>query len=142
MRAILFASATVTSLTGRRARTPLVRVSAALFHWGAQCTIDVAPSTSNLRISWLPALVIRPRQAVPSVEYYCGTRPSQVAKCRALLNRLMSVTVAAIKEAVTGPIPGSVARRRTVSLFRTCATIAVSKVSTLAQLDDALPFGQ
>src|ERR1700704_1997292 len=67
MRAILFASATVTSLTGRRARIPLVQAPAALFHWGARYTIEVAPRTSNLRICRLPALVIRPRRFFPPV---------------------------------------------------------------------------
>ena len=33
-----------------------------------------------------------------------GTKPSQAAKCRALANRLMSPTVAAIKDAVIGPM--------------------------------------
>src|SRR3979411_2983718 len=114
MRAILFASATVTSLTGRRARIPLVQAPAALFHWGARYTIEVAPRTSNLRICRLPALVIRPRRFFPPVEYCRGTRAGTAAKRRALLNTPMSVTVAAIKDAVTGPIPGIVARRRAV----------------------------
>src|SRR4051812_20472007 len=63
------------------------------------------------------------------VEYWRGTRPSQAAKCRALLNTLMSATVAAISDAVIGPMPGIVARRRAVSSPRACATIWVSIVS-------------
>jgi hypothetical protein len=69
MRAILFASATVTSRTGRHWRTPLVQMPAALFHCGARKTIAVAPNTSSLRISRLPVqsfywnkLYIRPQR--------------------------------------------------------------------------------
>ena len=54
----------------------------------------------------------------PPVEYCRGTRPSQAAKCRALLNMPISPTVAAISDAVMGPIPGIVARRRAVSSCR------------------------
>jgi len=56
-----------------------------------------------------------------------GTRPSHAAKCRALWNRPMSATVAAIRDAVIGPMPGTVARRRAVSSCRAWATIAASK---------------
>jgi hypothetical protein len=43
------------------------------------------------------------------------------------LNRLISTTVAAISEAVIGPIPGIVARRRAIASLRACARIATSK---------------
>ena len=110
MRAILFASATVTSLTGRRSRIFLSQAPTALFHPSARWTIEVAPSTSSLRISRLPVLVIRPRRVFPPVEFCPGTRPSQAANCRAVLNREISPTVAAISDAVIGPMPGIVAR--------------------------------
>jgi transposase len=45
-----------------------------------EACIDVAPRTSNLRISRLPVLVIRPRRVFPPVEYCRGTKPSQAAK--------------------------------------------------------------
>jgi len=38
----------------------------------------------------------------------------------------MSTTVAAISEAVIGPIPGIVARRRAVGSVRACLTISAS----------------
>src|ERR1700730_4189801 len=79
MRAILFASATVASLTGRRSRTPLSQTPAALFQCGARLIIDVAPRTSIVRISRLPALVIRPSRVLPPVEGCRGTRPSPAA---------------------------------------------------------------
>jgi hypothetical protein len=47
-----------------------------------------------------------------------GTRPSQAANCRALLNTLMSATITAIRDAVIGPAPGIVARRRAVASCR------------------------
>ena len=84
MGAILLASATVTSLTGRRCNADLVQAPSALFHFSARKAIDVAPSTSILRISEWPALVIRPKRLFPPVEFCRGTRPSQAAKCRAL----------------------------------------------------------
>src|ERR1035437_9489740 len=107
MRAILFARATVTSLKGRRPCIALVQAPTALFHCEAREVIEVAPSTSNRRISRLPDLVIRPRRVFPPVEYCRGTRPSHAAKCRAVLNKLMSTTVAAISDAVIGPTPRS-----------------------------------
>ena len=53
----------------------------------------------------------------------------QAANCRAVLNRLMSPTVAAISDAVIEPIPGIVASQRAVSSVRACVTISASKVS-------------
>src|SRR5438270_13971550 len=116
MRAILFASATVASRTGRRASSPRVHAPAALSHCAARYTIDVAPSTGRVRISRSPAFVIRPRRVLPPVERCRGTSPSQAAKWRALRKaRMLPPTVAAISEAVIGPMPGTVARRRAVS---------------------------
>jgi len=80
--------------------------------------MDVPPRTRNRRIFRLPFLVIRPKRGVTPVECCRGTNPSQAAKCRALLNTPMSTTVAAIKDAVIGPMPGIVARRRAVSSCR------------------------
>ena len=117
MRAILFASATVTSLTGRRSSADLVHAPSEVFHLSARKTIDVAPRTSILRISELPALVIRPSRFFPPVEFCRGTKPSQAAKCRALLNKPMSLTVAAMSDAVIGPTPGMVASLRATSLL-------------------------
>src|SRR6185312_6702486 len=117
MRAILFASATVTSLTGRRSSADLVHAPSELFQLTARKTIEVAPKTSILRISELPTLVIRPRRFFPPVECYRGTKPSQAANCRALPNKLMSLTVAAMSDAVIGPTPGMVASRRATSLL-------------------------
>src|SRR4051794_10153953 len=111
MRAILLANATVTSLTGRRCRISLSQAPSALCQPSARPSIDVAPSTSSLRVSLLPALVIRPRRVLPPVEFCRGTKPSQAANCRAVLNRLISTTVATISDAVIGPIPGD--RRQT-----------------------------
>jgi hypothetical protein len=52
-------------------------------------------------------------------------RPSQAANSRALANPLGSTTVAAIAVAVTGPIPGIVARRWLNGLLR-CQAISDS----------------
>src|SRR5919206_3191214 len=82
MRAILFASATVASRTGRRASSPRVHAPAALSHCPARYTVDVAPSTSRVRISRSPVFVIRPRRVLPPVERCRGTSPSQAAKWR------------------------------------------------------------
>src|SRR3712207_9186980 len=107
MRAILFASATVTSRTGRRSSSSRTHAPAALFHCAARCTIEVAPSTSRVRISRLPALVIRPRRVLPPGEGWRGTSPGQAGECRALLKGPMpSPTVGGIIEAGGGPVPG------------------------------------
>src|SRR3712207_5257639 len=130
MRAILFARATVTDRAGRRSSSPRTHAPAALFQAPARYAIEVAPSTSNLRISRLPALVIRPRRVLPPVECWRGTNPSQAAKCRAVSKSpIPSPTVAAISEAVIGPTPGIVARRLAVSSRRACATISASSAS-------------
>src|SRR5882757_2365745 len=71
-----------------------------------------APRTSRVRRYASPRLVMCPKRALPPVEYCRGTRPSQAANCRALVNRPISTTVAATSDAVIGPIPGIVARRR------------------------------
>src|SRR3712207_9563167 len=84
MRDILFASATVASRTGRRSRSPLAHAPAALFHCAARYTIEVAPSTSDFRISRSPALVIRPRRVLPPLARLRGHSPSLAAKCPAL----------------------------------------------------------
>src|SRR3712207_557318 len=113
MRAILLARATVTCRTERRSSSPRTHAPAALLHCSARYTIEVAPSTSKVRICRLPALVIRPRWVLPPLECWRGTNPSQAAKWRALGKvPIVSPTVAASSEAVIGPMPGIVARRR------------------------------
>src|SRR3954464_6047182 len=130
MRAILLARATVTCRTGRRSSSPRTHAPAALFHCSARYTIEVAPSTSKVRICRLPVLVILPRRVLPPLECWRGTNPSQAAKWRALLKLpMVSPTVAGIGEAVIDPMPGIVARRRAVSLCRACATIWRSRSS-------------
>src|SRR5947208_13729483 len=86
MRASLFASATVTSSTGRRASTPRTHRPALLSQHVARQTMEVAPSTSSLRISALPALVIPPKRVLPPVECCRSTRPRQTAEGRAHQN--------------------------------------------------------
>src|SRR4051794_26775470 len=87
MRASLFASATVTSRTGRRASTPRTHRPALLSQHVARQTMEVAPSTSSLRISALPAFVIPPKRVLPPVECCRGTRPSQAAAWLGLVPR-------------------------------------------------------
>src|SRR3954451_13565377 len=130
MRASLFASATVTSRTGRRASTPRTHRPALLSQHVARQTMEVAPSTSSLRISALPAFVIPPKRVLPPVECCRGTRPSQAAKRWALRKApTWSPTVAAIREAVIGPMPGIEARRRAVASWRAWRTIRSSRVA-------------
>ena len=64
-------------------------------------------------------------------------KPSQAANSRPLLNMPGSATVAAIAEAITGPMPGMVAKRRLTGLLlcqaSSCAsTMAICASSTRA----------
>src|SRR3954452_24374371 len=128
MRAFLLARATVTCRTGCRSSSPRTHLPAALSQCAARYTIEVAPSTSKVRICPFPALVILPRRVLPPLECCRGTSPSQAAKCRALLKLPMpSPTVAVIREAVIGPTPGIVASLRATSCCRACATICLSR---------------
>ena len=80
MRAILLARATVAGRAGRRSSSPRSHAPTALSHCPARFTIEVAPSTSMVRICVLPALVILPSLVLPPVECWRGTKPSQAAK--------------------------------------------------------------
>ncbi len=73
----------------------------------------------------MPVLVIRPSRVFPPVEFCRGTKPSQAAKCRAVLSKLISTTVAAISDAVIGPMPGIVARRLLVASWADPPRLAV-----------------
>src|SRR5271166_3013890 len=114
MRAILFAKATVTSLTGRRSRIPLVHPPTTLFLWGSvnhrRGTEDKQPADFPVARFGDPTQAGLPAGGILSWH--------QAAKCRALLNRPTSTTVAAISDAVIGPTPGIVARRHAVSSCR------------------------
>ena len=79
MRAILLASATATTLKGRRAKR-------AISHWGALALpracrrTEVAPRTSRERSIGLPIFDIPPSRSLPPLEWGFGVSPTQAAK--------------------------------------------------------------
>jgi hypothetical protein len=114
MRAILLASATAATLRGRRPRSLIIHAVA--FPGRAQRNTLCAPMIRRRRRFASPCLLIRPRRGLPPVELWRGTSPSQAANWRPLAKLLGSGTDAAIALAMTGPIPGMVAKRRLASL--------------------------
>ena len=115
-RAILLASAIPTSIFGLRASFRPIQLSAGTL-WRARPTIRViAPIIRSRRMSLWPAFEIRPSRALPPVECWRGTSPSQAAKARPDLNCAMSEANASIASAVRGPTPGIVCSRRAVSV--------------------------
>src|SRR3954464_10109658 len=83
IRAILFAKATAATLIGLRAIILPSQVSAKPGLRWLQRMTDMAPITSRRRIDRSPILVIRPRRALPPLEFWRGTRPSHAEKSRA-----------------------------------------------------------
>ena len=72
----------------------------------------MAPTISSRRMSVWPILLTAPSRALPPVERWRGTRPSQAAKLRPLSKVARLGAKAAMAPAVTGPMPGMVHRRR------------------------------
>ena len=75
----------------------------------------VAPITSRRRMWVLPAFVMPLNRSLPPLEFCRGTSPSHAANWRPFLKADGLGTVAAIAEAVIGPMPGMVARLQLAS---------------------------
>jgi len=136
IRAILFASATATSILGLHANMRAHHVpSGAPLRLCAAWTADMAPMISNRRRSFWPILCptvhfrrkchervdILPSLVLPPVECWRGARPIQAAKSRPLENISGGAASTAIDTAVTGPIPGMAINRRATSFCRAIA---------------------
>ena len=93
MRAILLASATAATLTGRR---PIRRTSQSRFVpcRRAYRMTAIAPATSSHRKCRLPCFDILPSLSLPPVECCRGTKPIQAAKLRPDENAVQSPTSA------------------------------------------------
>src|SRR6516164_1912304 len=106
MRAILLASATATTLNGRRARS-CVSHGYFLGCWRARRRTACAPTTRMRRKYRSPCLEIGPSFCLPPVESCRGTSPIQAAKSRPERKTMGSDTVAAIALAPMMPMPGN-----------------------------------
>jgi hypothetical protein len=111
IRAILLASATAATLTGRR---PLRRTSQSRFV--PCCRVyritAMAPATSSHRKCRLPCFDILPSLSLPPVECCRGTNPIQAARLRPDENAVQSPTSATKAVATIGPMPGISSSRR------------------------------
>src|SRR6516165_6991939 len=119
MRAILLASATATTLNGRRARS-CVSHGYFLGCWRARRRTACAPTTRMRRKYRSPCLEIGPSFCLPPVESCRGTSPTQAAKSRPDRKAFGSVTVAVMALAPMRPIPGTLSSRLLASFARCC----------------------
>ena len=111
MRAVLLATATVTSRAGLRSSRPRTQVPVADGLLSARRTTEVAPTTRSRRRYPSPIFDIRPRRSLPPEEFCRGTRPRNAANWRPVLKTPGSGTLAARAVAVMMPTPGMVSRR-------------------------------
>src|ERR1700729_3875293 len=72
----------------------------------------MAPTTNSFRRYRFPIFDTRPRRSLPPEEFCLGANPRNAANSRGPEKTPTSCTLAAIAEAVTGPIPGTLIRRR------------------------------
>lgn len=84
----------------------------------SQFSRDIAPTTRKPRMSVCPALDTRPSRSLPPEECWRGTRPSRAAKSRPQRKCAMLGANASTASAISGPMPGIVCCRRTVSVPR------------------------
>ena len=106
MRAILLASATLTSMRGFLASMPSSHEPAGAPRLLAWSTTALLPMMSSRRSVRSPILEIAPSFCLPPVDACFGTNPSQAAKSRPLANVSAGGAIAAMAVAVIGPMPG------------------------------------
>jgi hypothetical protein len=102
-RAFLAAIATAARLYPRRSTSSRAQRLRRSFLSGNFAITAWVPWINNVRRYLSPRLVILPSWTLPPVEYCRGTRPSQAAKCRPLLNCLGAGALASMAVAVWGP---------------------------------------
>lgn len=87
IRAILFASATRTSIGGLRVSIPPSHVPGRAATWTCRLMMTLlAPMISSRRKERSPIFVVAPRRCLPPVECCLGVRPGHAAKSRAFRN--------------------------------------------------------
>ena len=84
MRAVLFASATATSLNGLRDISPASQTGSFTPRLPS-LMIEVAPTTRSVLSCWLPRLEIAPSRSLPPLECALGVSPIHAAKSRPVL---------------------------------------------------------
>ena len=126
MRAILLASATLTSIGGLRASILASHDPGAAPLRARHTTSLLAPMIRSRRRDRSPIFVVEPRRCLPPVECCRGTSPSHAAKSRPRLKVSGDGASATSALAISGPIPGIVINRRAVSSSRARRTICAS----------------
>ncbi len=111
VRAILLATATMTSMRGLRASMRSSQEPAGGPSLSALHTTALAPMISSRRSVRSPIFDVAPSFCLPPVECCSGVRPAQAAKSRPLRNASAGGANAAGAVAVIGPTPGMVVSR-------------------------------
>src|SRR6185312_3584590 len=114
IRAILLASATVTSMRGLRASICSSQEPLGAPRLPACFTTALLPMMSRRLSVRSPILDIAPSFCLPPVDLRRGVRPSQAAKSRPLAKLSAGGAKAAIAVADIGPIPGTVISLRDI----------------------------
>lgn len=126
MRAILLASATITSMRGFRASMRPSHDPSEAPRRHAWLTTALAPMISRRRSVLSPIFDVAPSFCFPPVDRCSGVNPSHAAKSRPRLKLHAAGARATSAVAVTGPTPGIVTRRRACSSSRARRAISTS----------------
>ena len=128
VRAILLASATDTTLTGRLCS--MVRIQSGTFKPRlASLMIEVAPTIKSVRSCRFPRFDIAPSLSFPPLDRALGVSPVQAAKSRAVAKPRASKTDVRTVAAMRGPTPGMLIRRLASGSFLTATKISLSSFS-------------
>src|SRR5712664_1749160 len=131
MRAILLASATAATLSGRRSIRPASQGRFVPCRRAYRMTA-MAPATSSQRKCRLPCFEILPSLSLPPVECCLGTKPIHAARLRPDENVFQSPPSAISAVATIGPTPGISSSRRLSSLERCQAWMRLSMATVSA----------
>lgn len=122
-RAILLANAMATSIRGFLANIHDSHAPSGIVLRPSQFKRDIAPMIKSRRMSACPAFDMRPSRSFPPDECCRGTRPNQAAKSRPRRKLSMGGANASTANALIGPTPGIVCKRRAVSVSDASAPI-------------------
>lgn len=126
IRAILFASATITTFIGRRKRRSWIHGS----DFRAFVTTLRAPCTSNVRKCVTPRLLIPCKSTFPPDPVCFGTKPAHAANSRPDRKVFASPTIATAAVAVRRPTPGIslIARTARSCFFHSSIRLSIAAI--------------
>jgi len=119
----LLANAMATSIRGFLANIRDSHAPSGIVLRPSQFKRDIAPMIKSRRMSACPAFDMRPSRSFPPDECCRGTRPNQAAKSRPRRKLSMGGANASTANALIGPTPGIVCKRRAVSVSDASAPI-------------------